>query len=190
MAARSMVEATKKELQPDVKASSPPRSSPPSPRKQRKTSISSLPPQTRTANRRSLVLDDDIDPEEQLLRNLGVSIPLDAKSNHQRAQVLDQALTDRANKLQNHAAGLQSTMESSISSHIHDAYVTLQLLKRAQLSDSQYGKVQMLDSKLESGLEDMQSEIKQVQESLAAVDLRELQSKNTHREQMIQRWSR
>ncbi|RFU31984.1 hypothetical protein B7463_g4378, partial [Scytalidium lignicola] len=190
MAMRSIVETTKKELESDTEYSPPkaPQSNPPKPRR---SSISAIPAHLRPGNRRStILLDEDLEPEEQIFRNLGISIPVDAKSNLQRAQVLDQALSDRTSKLENHASSLQSTIESSIKSHIQDAYLTLRLLLDAAHSDTPYGTVQLLDSNIESSLREFQTDIEQVQQSLADVDLQTLQAKNVHRDQIIQRWLR
>ncbi|KAH8815499.1 hypothetical protein F5884DRAFT_772613 [Xylogone sp. PMI_703] len=195
MAAGSILETTQKELLQEIKPSQPSQTSPP--RRSRSNSVKqrtpSFPAQIRGTSRTrrsTLMLEEDLEPEEQILRSLGISIPPEAKSSVQRAKALDQALTDRSSKLDKHATGLQSTIESSISAHIHDAYITLQLLRDVQLSDTPYRTVQLLDSKLESSLKEFQTEIEHVQQTLAEVDLQSLEARNVHREQIIQRWSR
>jgi hypothetical protein len=192
MALKYMLEEAKKELQrsdissPDTKVKSA------KPSVQRtKSSGPTSPVRKRPARRRSSgQIDDEIEPEQQLLRNLGVSLPIDSESGHQRIDALEKVLLDRANKLDGHANSLQSSIETSISSHLLDAHVTLHLLRNSLLADSPYHSVKLLDPEVESSLSKLENDVQQVQENLGSLDLQKLLARNAHREQLVERWSR
>lgn len=191
MALQYMLEEAKKEIQrseiksPNIKLTSA------RPSSQRAKSSGATSPVRRRATRRrsSGQIDDEIDPEQQLLRNLGISLP-DAASDRSRIDALERALLDRANKLDGHAHSLQSTTETSISSHLLDAHVTLHILRNSLLAQSPYNSVSLLDPEVESSLSTLENDIQQLQGKLEQVDLQKLQARNVHREQFVERWSR
>ncbi|PSS28396.1 hypothetical protein M430DRAFT_47402 [Amorphotheca resinae ATCC 22711] len=159
---------------------------------QRRKSSSAQPPAKarHTRRRSSIYPEEEIEPEQQLLRNLGISLPADAVSDQPRIEALERALLDRASKLEGHASTLQSTTESSISSHLLDAHVTLHLLRDSLLADSPYNNVQLLDSEIQSSITGLEEDLQDLQQKLEAVNLQKLQERNVHREQLIERWSR
>ena len=145
----------------------------------------------RNTRRRSFGhLDEDIEPEQQLLRNLGISIPLEASTDIARSNVLERTLSHRLSKLEGHANSLQSTTESSISSHLLDAQVTLQLLRDSLLADTTYGKVRLLDPDIELSVAAFEKDVRDLQEGLEAVSLQKLQAMSVFRDELVQRWSR
>lgn len=191
MALQYMLEEAKKELQrseiksPNIKLTSA------RPSAQRAKSSGATSPVRRRATRRrsSGPIDDEIEPEQQLLRNLGISLP-DAASDRSRIDALERAFLDRANKLDGHAHSLQSTIETSISSHLLDAHVTLHILRNSLLAQSPYNSISLLDPEVESSLSTLENDIQQLQEKLEQVDLQKLQARNVHREQFVERWLR
>ena len=144
----------------------------------------------RNTRRSSGHLDEDIEPEQQLARNLGVALPVEGVSDNERANILERMLAERMTRLEGHAYSLQSTTESSISSHLLDAQMTLGLLHHSLLSESLYHTVQLLDPNLEVAVTDFEQDIQHLQDDLEAVDLHTLQARNVNREQLIERWSR
>lgn len=184
-----MLDTAKKELQAAEKAS-PSKAIEPIQR-QRKDSKPRSPVRRRDNRRRSSThLDDDVDPDQQLLRNLGVSLPAEVNSDEVRIDILERALFERNCKLEGHSDSLQMTTESSISSYLHDAHVTLQLLRDTLLAESPYGKVQLLDQDTESSISMLEQDVESLQATMEKVDLRQLQTRNAHREELIERWSR
>lgn len=135
-------------------------------------------------------MDDEVEPEQQLLRNLGVYIPPDVTSSAARIELLERSLQDRRSKLDNHAFNLQMTSENSIFSYIRNAQSTLQLLRDSLHAESPYGKVELLDVDTESTIHILEKEVEEVQNSLSNIDLRKLQERNVHRDELVQRWSR
>ena len=87
-------------------------------------------------------------------------------------------------------ASLQSTTETSIASHLLDAHVTLNLLQDSLLADTHYHTIHLLDQDLESSVDNFEHDIQVLQDELEAIDLYSLQTKNVHKEQLIERWSR
>jgi hypothetical protein len=163
----------------------------PNTQRRRKSSVNQSPVRTRNTRRRSSGhLDEDIEPEQQLLRNLGISIPSEANSDATLNEVLERALSDRLGKLEGHANSLQSTTESSISSYLNDAQVSLQLLRDSLLADTRYHKVQFLDPEINSSVAGFEKDVLDMQEKLEAVNLQKLQARNIHREELIERWTR
>jgi hypothetical protein len=191
MALQFVVGSAKNELsqpenEPPTKASG---SVKPNTQRRRKSSSSLSPVQTRRRSSGKL-LDEDIEPEQQLARNLGIALPAEAITDEARIDILERALLDRISKLESHATSLQSTTESSISSHLLDAHMTLELLHDSLLAESLYHKVRLLDPSIESSVATFEKDVQDLQKNLEAVDLHTLQSRNVHKEQLINRWSR
>jgi hypothetical protein len=191
MALQFVVGSAKQELAQPENGSPTKTSSPVKPNTQRRRKSSNSQSPVRTRRRSSgKLLDEDIEPEQQLARNLGIALPAEAVSDTARIDVLERALSDRISKLESHATSLQSTTESSISSHLHDAHTTLELLHDSLLAESLYHKVQLLDPRIESSVATFEKDVQDLQKDLEAVDLHTLQSRNVHKEQLIKRWSR
>ncbi|KAH7348726.1 hypothetical protein BKA65DRAFT_266279 [Rhexocercosporidium sp. MPI-PUGE-AT-0058] len=192
MALQAVLDSANKELlrsaiTPAAKTSSPTRLNT---QRRRKSSSSQSTLRVRNTRRSSGHFDEDIEPEQQLARNLGVALPPEGVSDQERANLLEKMLAERLTRLEGHAASLQSTTESSISSHLLDARMTLGLLHDSLLAESQYHKVQFLDPNLEAAVTNFEKDIQHLQDDLEAVDLHSLQARNIHREQLIERWSR
>jgi hypothetical protein len=193
MALQYVLDEAKRELQRPEESAPSKTASPvrPNTQRRRKSSVTQPPVRVRNTRRRSSgPFDEDIEPEQQLLRNLGISIPAEANTDAARNEILERALSDRLSKLEGHANSLQSTTESSISSHLLDAQVTLQLLRDSLLADARYHKVQFLDPETESSVNGFEKDVLDMQEKLEAVNLQKLQSRNVHRDMLVERWSR
>ncbi|KAF8861323.1 hypothetical protein BDZ45DRAFT_265253 [Acephala macrosclerotiorum] len=180
-------ELTRTETLPTTKSTSPAKSNT---QRRRKSSGSQSSLKVRNTRRSSGHLDEDMDPAGQLARNLGITLPASDASNHERAAFLEKALLDRANKLEGHMASLQSTAETSIAAHLLDAHITLNLLQDSLLADTEYHTIHLLDQNLETSVDMFEHDIQALQEELEAIDLYSLQTKNVHKEQLIERWSR
>ena len=193
MALQYVIAEVKQELE-RLKDSAPKQSlSPVKPNTERrgKSSGPQSPVRARNMRRRSSgQLDVDIEPEEQLLRSLGVSVPSEATTDAALSCFLDDALSDRRSKLEGHTNGLQATMESSVSSHLSDAQTTLQLLRDSLLSDTRYHKIQFLDPEIESSVAAFEKDVLELQGKLPAISLQNLQERNVHRDQFVERWLR
>ncbi|CZT53298.1 uncharacterized protein RSE6_14783 [Rhynchosporium secalis] len=193
MALKAVLEIAKKEvsqpegLSPVFAPSSPTR---PNMQTRQKSSTSQAIPKVGKTRRSSGRFDEDIEPEQQLARNLGITLPAEGIPDHERANFLESMLAERLARLEGHAASLQSTTESSISSHLLDARLTLGLLHDSLLSDSSYHKVRLLDPKLEADVSLFEQDVSRLQDDLEKVDLHSLSARNVHREQLIERWSR
>lgn len=192
MALQAVLASANKELShaettPVAKLSSPTR---PNTQRRRKSSTSQATLRVRKTRRSSGHFDEDIGPEQQLARNLGVALPTEGVSDHERANLLERMLAERLTRLEGHATSLQSTTESSISSHLLDARMTLGLLHDSLLAESQYRTVRLLDPELENAVKSFERDVKRVQDGLEGVDLHSLQARNVNREQLIERWSR
>lgn len=193
MALQFVLDEAKKELQSLEETAPSKTASPVRPNTQRRRKSSatqSSPVRARNTRRRSSGhLDEDIEPEQQLLRSLGISLPAEA-TDAARGEALEQALSDRLGKLEGHMNSLQSTTESSISSHLLDAHVTLQLLRDALLADTMYHKVQFLDPEIHASVGTFEQEVQDLQQKMEGVNLQKLQMRNVHRDELVERWSR
>ena len=193
MALQSVLAEVKKEVDGSENSAPKKATSPISPNTQRrrKSSAAQSPLRARNTRRRSLgQSEEDIEPEQQLLRTLGISMPIEANTDSVRSELLEHALSDRLSKLEGHSNSLQSTTESSISSHLFDAHVTFQLLRDTLLADTRYHKVKFLDPEIEASITGFQHDVLDMQERLEAINLRKLQARNVHRDELIERWSR
>ncbi|KUJ19137.1 uncharacterized protein LY89DRAFT_716730 [Mollisia scopiformis] len=192
MALQFVLDSAKTELKrtdalPGVKPTSPAKSNT---QRRRKSSGSQSSLKVRNTRRSSGHLDEDLDPAGQLARNLSITLPAADASDEERITFLERALMDRASKLESHMTSLQSTTETSIASHLLDAHVTLNLLRDSLLADTDYHTVHLVDQELESSVNSFENDIQALQEDLEAVDLYSLQTKNVHKEQLVERWSR
>lgn len=192
MALRFVLDSAKKELArtgpPVNKPVSPVR---PNTQRRRTSSTSKSPVKPRNVRRRSSGhMDDDVEPEQQLARHLGINLPAESASEPSRIDHFERILSDRKKKLGIHATSLESTTESAVSSHLSDAHITFQLLQDSLLAESLYHRVQLLDPEIEASVETFEQDVQYVQKSLEEIDLQQLQTKNVHRDQIIERWSR
>lgn len=193
MALQTVIDAAKSELlTADVSSTDKPTSpTRPNTQRRRKSSSSQSPVRVRNTRRRSSGhADEDIEPEQQLVRNLGIGLPAGAMTDQSRLEILERALSDRMTKLDGHATSLQSTTESSISSHLLDAHITLQLLEDCLLQDSFNHQVQLIDPVIYASVTSFEEDIQDLQRRAEGVSLQKLQSKNVHREQLVGRWAR
>ncbi len=159
-------------------------------RRRKSSSSQTSPILARTTRRRSSGHDEDIEPEQLLARNLGVVLPAEGVSDNARIEALEKTLFEKITRLESHTNSLQSTTETSISSHLLDAQNTLGLLQDSLLAETRYGKVRLIDPQLESDVSKFDQEVRDLQKDLEAVELNTLQAKNVHREQLVERWSR
>lgn len=182
MATKFAIDTGKKELQHQA-APQPSKSA----THQRQNSQTQV--QRRNSRRRSSMF-EEMDAESQLLRNLGITLPNENETDDARTEFFETLLRERMEKLKSHMANLESSTETTISTHVHNADVTMKLLYNALQADSIYGEVQLLDPDIVSSFNTFEEEIKNLQENLEAVNLQRLQLKNVHKEQLIKRWSR
>lgn len=189
MALQVFLEALKQELIPSPPSPTIP-SSPIMANTPRRRKSSTSQPQIKSRHSRRRSSGEDLEPEQQLARNLGITLPHDSESEQVKLEALERALTDRKTKLSIHSQNLQDTTESSISSHLKDAHVTLQLLQRSLLADTPYYKVELLDPELAASVDTFEEDVQYVQKSIEEIDLQVLQTKNVRKEQFIDRWSR
>ena len=131
-----------------------------------------------------------MEPEQQIARNLGITLPPVGISEQTRAEALEKPLSKRLTKLEIHSSSLQSTTESSVSSHLLDAHLTLQLLQDSLLAESMYSRVRLLDPDIEASVAMFEQEIGDLQTSVEGIDLSGLLGRNVRREQLVERWSR
>ncbi|KAN0095353.1 hypothetical protein V8E51_016064 [Hyaloscypha variabilis] len=189
MALQFVLDSAKKELslpEPStIKPASPTKSN--TQRRRKSSSSQTSPIRARTTRRRSSGHDEDVEPEQQLARNLGIALPAEATA---RVEALEKLLSERIARLESHSNSLQSTTETSISSHLLDAQITLGLLQDSLLAKTPYGKVRLIDPKIESGVSKFDQEVQGLQKGLDAIELHALQAKNVSREQLVERWSR
>ena len=189
MAIQCVLDAAKKELS---RVEDSPATSSPNTQRRRTSSAARSPVRTRNNTRRrsSVLENDDVEPEQQIARNLGITLPPVGVSEQARANALEKSLSERLTKLEIHSTSLQSTTESSISAHFLDANLTLQLLQDSLLAESLYSKVRLLDPDIEASVTMFEQEIESLQGGLEGIDLSALQERNVKREQLVERWSR
>lgn len=148
------------------------------------------PVRSRNTRRRSSVasLEDDTNAEQQLLRNLGISVPAELPADDSTAANLKNILLDRTTKLNNHARNLQQSSETSIACHIRDAQLTFHLLRQSLLSEAEFNSRRLLDPEILEAIANSELEVEGVKLETSKVDLERLRERNTRKEELVQRW--
>jgi len=184
-----LANAVKTELDAE-RPPSPKTRQPSSPTRLRKQSKPISPVRPRNTLRRSSAtsFDDDVNPELQILRNLGVSIPIEPTNEHNIATSLHDVLADRTIKLNGHVKSLQEVSEASIGSHLHDSKVTLQLLVDSLLSETQHKNVNLLDKEVQESMYKLEKVSKEMKRDIGAVNLDPLRQRNVRRDRLVERW--
>lgn len=186
-----MASAVKSELDAD-QPPSPKVKQPSGPTRLRKQSKPISPVRPRNARRRSSAtsFDDDINPELQILRNLGISLSAEPNNERNLAAALHDVVTDRQMKLNGHAKSLQEVSEASIGSHLHDSQVTLRLLMESLLSATQYKSVCLLDKEVQEAIGKLEKGVEEVKRETGAVNLDPLRERNVRKDELVERWAR
>jgi hypothetical protein len=143
-----------------------------------------------TTRRRSSAasFDDDTPAEQQLLRNLGIDLSPDLTSERAVAGILADALVERVGKLAMHIKSVQEGSEATIATHIHDASLSLKLLRDSLLSETKFGSVRLMDKEVEEAIEHLEGEVGGMSEMVGRVDLERLRERNIKREELVERW--
>jgi hypothetical protein len=131
-------------------------------------------------------VDDDLDSEQQLLCNLGVSIPTELYGEIRAITSLRDALIDRENKLNTQAKCLQDGLETAIASHVHDGHVTWQLLRDGLLLETRRN---LNERGTEGAVDDLEKEVETAKTRLAEFKLEGLIKKDAKKEELIERWA-
>jgi len=171
---------------------SPKAKQPNSPTRLRKQSKPHSPVRPRNTRRRSSAtsFDDDVNPELQILRSLGITLPTESNNERNLAAALHDVLIDRQMKLNGHAKSLQEVSETSIGSHLHDSQVTLQLLMESLLSETQYKSVSLLDKEVQEAMAKLEEGVEEVKRETEAVNFDPLRESNVRRDELVERWAR
>jgi len=187
-ATMNMIKAVKSELNSNSLSSS--RTKPDSPTRTRKPAkpVSPVCPRTRRRRSSATSLDEDIVPELQLLRNLGISLPAEQPGDGILAANLQAALEDRTMKLNVHARSLQEGSEMSITCHLHDAQVTLAMLKQSLLSETQYKTVRLLDADVKEAVGMLESDVEDLKRAVGVVKLDVLKERSIRRDELVKQW--
>jgi len=141
-----------------------------------------------------------------LLRSLGLSLPATSMtpspprvgskavaSNTKDSQLL-QLLQTRRQTLQTHMKSLTHASENTVSTHIHDARVTLQLLRDSLFAGSKYGGIRLGDKEVGEAVEALEGDLGEVVESVEDLGLGcggEIaggKGKNFKRDEFVERW--
>jgi len=145
-----------------------------------------------TAPRRSSAssFDENIAPEHQILRFLGISLPDEPYKDQELTRSLHDTLTDRVEKLKAHEQNLQASSESAIAEHLQDAFVTVQLLQDSMLSETKSRGVQLVDEEVQAAISGLEQDLSNLRNDLQSVDLEKLRERNVNREALVERWAR
>lgn len=175
------------ELNPPL---SPTAFKPSSPSRARKLNKPVSPVRSRNTRRRSSVasLEDDTNAEQQLLRNLGISLAVEIPPENNAAANLNNILLDRTMKSNSHARNLQQSSETSIACHIHDAQLTFHLLRDSLLSETEFNSRHLLDPEILDAIRDSEADVEELKLETSKMDLEKLRERNPRKEELVQRW--
>lgn len=156
----------------------------------RKSSLAQSPLRPRGLRRRSSGSTEGLEPEQQLARNMGITLPSSADTESLQGNVVEQVLAERVKKLEIHSSSLRASTENSISSQLHDAHVMLQLLQDTLLKETPYKTVELLSPEMVGSVNTFEQDVAYVQTNIDEIDLHVLQARNATRDQIVERWAR
>ncbi|KAI9733718.1 MAG: hypothetical protein M1818_007132 [Claussenomyces sp. TS43310] len=134
--------------------------------------------------------DGDIVSEQAMLRSLGVSLPGSFADDPAVSDRLLVILDDRENKIQGHAQNFQESVETAITASLHDAYLTLQLLRSSVLSETRYNTVRLIDEEIEEAIALMEMEEEELNKGVDCVNMEKLKGRNRAKDSFLERWAR
>lgn len=154
--------------------------------RQRKGSVA--PPKPSYGLPSSALSPEEVRPELQLLRGLGVPLPPEPREPSAVNSALEAALSDRVAKLSGHTVATATSIESALATHLQESGATIQQLYDVLLSDTPYREVNLVDKELSAMLEALDAEINSLESNLADVDTEKLHERDTFRDQFLKRW--
>ncbi|EPE32699.1 hypothetical protein GLAREA_07833 [Glarea lozoyensis ATCC 20868] len=154
----------------------------------RRTSSLTHPPNLHLHRRRSSGI--DLDPETQIARNLGITLPPTSATAAQVADSLGRIRRERSTKLGIHATSLQTTTEGSIAAHVAESQVALRVLTDALLAESAYGGVRLVDPDVEASVGMFEGEVEGLKKEMEGLDLEVLRGRSVDGERFVKRWTR
>lgn len=123
---------------------------------------------------------------ERLLNKLGVSLQI--AGVHKLDESLD--LVDEAkNKTSKIAHSVQSSINTTLSSHISDTSSVQQLLIDALFADTAYQTIQMADHELNSQRTSLESTVGSIGSCLANIGMDAVRQNSVERSAFLDRWS-
>lgn len=131
-------------------------------------------------------IDEETGPEQQLAQKIGIMLPQQVDTQTS-ATKLKRQLSERQARLESQESSLQSTIESSIISHVSNARLTQVLLRDVLLTNSPFHTVNLIDPELVHSVDLLETEITQAQEKLEAMDLSSLQLPDFQRDKFLER---
>lgn len=153
-------------------------------------------PQKRRSAALGTVDYEDLSPPHVLLRTLGITLPSPStaqspSSTSHPAPAISTHLRTRSTQLQTHQQTLSSTLESSISSHIQEQRMTLQLLRDSLMSETRWNGVRLVEREVEEAVRMLEGDlgvVKEMGSDGGLVDLEKLGGRNVWREDFVGRW--
>lgn len=146
----------------------------------------------RSTRRRSSTnsVDKDTTPEQLLLRNFSVDLSNGCTTDRAVAATLQEALTDRSNKVTAHERNLQILTEEDIGNQLQDAFLTLHLLRDELLNKATGLKVDLIGDEIETAIVRLETDLGDVKHVVKEVDFETLRQRNTGRDVLVDRWAR
>lgn len=138
----------------------------------------------------SALASEEVEPELQLLRSLGVALPPEHGDSSAVNIALESALCDRVEKLSGHTMATATSIETALATHLQESSATVQQLYDALLSDTPYREVALIDKETTAMIEALSVDINKLEGSLAEVNLEKLHERDTFCDQFVDRWAR
>lgn len=110
------------------------------------------------------------DPAIQLLRQYDIRVPENC-SSLKLAELLDSALRERTERLSTLGGGTEHTITNTLTQSLAKTDAELQSLLESVFAHSEYGTVQLVDSKVQSGLKTLESETQRIGDEMRELDV-------------------
>jgi hypothetical protein len=142
------------------------------------------------ARRRSsgALLDEKASPEAQLIqRFLGTPWPSDLSAAEAESFMI-KSVAEQETKMQMLVTSLDSATDSALAGYLGGADRAAQLLRDSLLVDSPYLKVNLVDSGIATGVDELDERVAELAKGMTNLDLAALQEDSKKRDKFVERW--
>jgi hypothetical protein len=121
---------------------------------------------------------------------LGIMPPVGTESHDDLEIACSATVAERRAKLNSHLESLETSTDSTLSAHLGEADMVLELFREVLLANTKYGRVRLLGKETEDSVDALDQEVNDVSKTMSAINLESLRERDVMRDQFVERWTR